>query len=681
MPLFESQLGISEDSFMMDVSTTGAVGVVWTPPHDLIESCTLTRFMRVLEQRYALSLSSYEELHRWSIESPQPFWSEVVSFLGLVGEGACEPIYSEELGPTPLARRWFPRYSLNFAENLLGGPDDRTALVSWSEDLVKRRISMGELKASVGRIAQYLSTCGLHEGDRVFAYLPNIPEAVVCMLATAGLGATWSSCGTDYQVEGLFARVERVKPRVLVAAHSYLWRGAAVSLISTIEEVVRRVPSIEHVLIVDYLAADTAPLPVSRTNLSVSVYSSLAPASLPAWKRFPFSHPLYIMFSSGTTGRPKGIVHGAGGILLEHKKEMMLHADVRPGDRVFYQTSTSWMMWNWLVSGLACDATILMYDGDPMVHDGMILWQMAREERITHFGTSAAYLGEIEKRGMHPTRDFPLDDLRAIFSTGSTLFPSSFDYVMKNIKPLWLQSISGGTDILGCFGLGCPLRPVIRGEVQCKSLGYDVRVFDSSGNRVVGEQGELVCASPAPSMPMHFLDDPDGEAYRQAYFSDFPGVWRHGDFVEETPEGGLIFGGRSDATLKPGGVRVATADIYAALQRLPEIVGALAVGYTPANVGAEKIVLFVVLRGEMQLSADVEHKIRAELKRSNAFYVPALLLQAPELPRTTNNKLAELSVKKILKGEDPGNASALANPASLEYFSGTALKSVRAKLG
>jgi acetoacetyl-CoA synthetase len=637
--------------------------------------------MRGLEQRYARTVSSYEELHRWSVESPQQFWSEVMSFLGVMGEGSCDPIYEDEGGPTPLARRWFPRYALNFAENLLSGGDDRAALVSWSEEHLKRQISMGELRSSVARVVGYLSGCGLQEGERVFAYLPNIPEAVVCMLATAGLGATWSSCGTDYQVEGLFARVERVKPRVFVAARSYLWRGVAVSLLATIEEVVRRVPSIEHVLIVDYLAVDAAPSISSRADLTVNAYSTLPPAPLPTWKRFPFAHPLYVMFSSGTTGKPKGIVHGAGGTLLEHKKEMVLHADIRPGDRIFYQTSTSWMMWNWVVSGLACDATVLMYDGDPMTHDGRILWQMVCDERVTHFGTSAAYLGEMEKRGMQPTRDFPLDDLRGIFSTGSTLFPSSFDYVAKKIKPVWLQSISGGTDILGCFGLGCPLRPVIRGEVQCKSLGYDVRVFDASGERVIGEQGELVCASPAPSMPMHFLDDPDGEAYRQAYFSDFPGVWRHGDFVEETPEGGLIFGGRSDATLKPGGVRVATADIYAALQRIPEIVGALAVGYTPANAGAEKIVLFVLLQDQMQLTADLENRIRAELKRSNAFYVPALVLQAPELPRTTNNKLAELSVKKILRGEDPGNASALANPASLEYFSSVAVKSVRAKLG
>jgi acetoacetyl-CoA synthetase len=463
---------------------------------------------------------------------------------------------------------------------------------------------------------------------------------------------------------------------------AYLWRGKEVDATPTIQEVVRNTPSIEHLILVDYLRTGQEPPtiegPRSRERLADIVTVRAAHRELPT---FSFSHPLYIMFSSGTTGKPKGLVHGAGGTLLEHKKEQILHSDVRSGDVLFYQTSTSWMMWNWLVSGLAADATIALYDGDPLLESGNILWRMADEERFTHFGTSAAFLGAIEKLGVRPGERFMLEPLRAILSTGSTLYPSQFDYIIDAIKPLWIQSISGGTDIIGCFGLGSPLKPVVRGEVQCKSLGYDVRVYNSAGESVVGEEGELVCANPVPSMPVYFLDDPSGEAYRAAYFTEFSGMWRHGDFLEETKEGGLLFLGRSDATLKPAGVRVATADIYAALHKVASVREALAVGYVPPGATSEKVVLFVVLNSGESLTETLNDEIRDTLRRSNAFYVPAVIVEAPEVPRTSNNKLSELSVKRILKGEDPGNSSALANPNALEFFKGEGLQRVRMALG
>lgn len=667
-------------------NSTHTSDVVWTPSVELINECALTQFLKHLSSSGVATLSSIDELHAWSIKEPQSFWSHVVQFVGIIGEGSLRPLFGITTGPTPLAKQWFPQFRLNFAENLLQGSDERLAIVSWSENRLQRRMTMGDVRASVARVVGYLQSCGVRPGDRVFAYIPNIPEAVICMLACATLGATWSSCGTDYQEQGVVARMDRVQPSIFIGATSYIWRGARVSTVEMIERVTRAVPSIKHVLLVAGMAgssSDERRLPDVPQTISCVEYFKLPnnhPEMLP-FERFPFDHSLYIMFSSGTTGKPKAIVHGAGGTLLEHTKEMILHSDIRPGDVLFYQTSTSWMMWNWSVSALACGATLVMYDGDPMAEEARILWRLAEQERVTHFGTSAAFLGAIEKQGLKPNQHHSLERLRAILSTGSTLYPAQFDYIQTSIKPVWIQSISGGTDIIGCFGLGCPLKPVVRGQVQSKSLGYDVRVFNDRGETVIEEEGELVCVAPAPSMPIYFLDDPDGALYRAAYFDEFPGVWRHGDFLKETSDHGLIFLGRSDATLKPAGVRVATADLYSALASIKRVREPLAVGYTPGGTVTERIVLFVVLAEGDYVDAALEEMIRSTLRASNAFYVPALIVQAPQVPRTSNNKLSEVTVKKILRGEDPGNIGALANPDSLEFFTKDAKAIVTRALG
>ena len=615
--------------------------IIWEPPLEMQQNSSLMRFVRLVEERNHGAFNSFEALHRWSVANPTEFWSTLVCFLNIESSGVPLPVYESGIELTPLTRRWFPQLKLNFAENIVRHHGPEPAIIAWSEGKERRELSWNDLSQHVANLAANLSEAGIGCGDRVFGYLPNIPEAVTNMLATAAVGGVWSSCGTDYQIDGLLARLRRIQPRVIVAVSNYLWRGKLVSTQSTLAAITAAITSIQHVIIVDHLEHGDNWSSIPNFSGTTRRYNSLVniEAKEPCYKKLPFTHPLYIMFSSGTTGMPKGIIHSAGGTLIEHLKELSIHSDIKAGDRLFYQTSTSWMMWNWMVSALALRTTILTYEGDPTFSNGQgakcgdRIWQMISEEDVTHYGT----------------------------------------------KHLWIQSISGGTDIIGCFGLGCPIKPVVRGAIQSKSLGYDVRVFNQSGESVTGQDGELVCIAPAPSMPIGFINDPEGEQYRAAYFSDFPGVWRHGDIVEERATGELFFRGRSDTTLKPGGVRIATADVYEALARLPYIDSAIAVGYVPSENATEEIVLFVTLRVGHKLNQEMNTEISNTLRRINVFCVPALIIECPELPKTTNNKLSELSVKRIISGQKLGNSSALSNPGSLVFFETIARDLLRAK--
>jgi acetoacetyl-CoA synthetase len=642
-----------------------------TMNHECQDKLDILQFMAAVKSKGFGEYTDFESLYQWSITKPQDFWREWLAFSGIKYSGDATRIYDPSTGPTPLAKRWFPDIKLNFAENLLSKSGLEPAVISWSGAQLRRELTWDELRTTVGSLQGVIESLGCSAGDRAFAYLPHIPEAITCMAACAASGIAWSSCGTDYQKTGLVSRAKRVQSKLLFAVSSYLWRGKKISTENVVCDILRNAPSISAVILIDYLEPD-GPVPTVLKAFEVPILSyqqALKAASRAlGFTQVSFSHPLYIMFSSGTTGEPKGIVHSAGGTLLEHVKEHRLHCDIRTDDRLMYLTSTSWMMWNWQVSALASKATVILYDGDPLEEEGELVWRIAESESCSHFGTSAAFLGALERRRIMSKTKFPLANLRSILATGSTLYPSQFDYIQRDIKDLWIQSISGGTDIIGCFALGCPIKEVTRGTLQAKSLGYDVKVFNQDGEPVVGEEGELVCVAPAPSMPIGFIADPEGEQYRKAYFQDFPNVWRHGDIVKELASGELVFSGRSDATLKPGGVRIATADIYTHLLALPCVESAMAVGYTPNEQQGEVIILFVMPPVGVSLTEEDQKAIRDRLKQVNVYYSPALIFEARELPRTTNGKLAELSVKRILAGADPGNRAALINPESLDFF-------------
>ncbi|WP_428263846.1 acetoacetate--CoA ligase [Haliangium sp.] len=640
---------------------------LWQPSDERIARANLTAFMQRVEADWGVSVGDYASLYAWSIEHIDRFWSSMWDFAGVVGERGSGPVVvAPERMP---GARFFPEAKLNFAENLLAGAGDGDAIVFRGEDGRVSRLSRDQLRARVAGLARALAGDGVGPGDRVAGFMPNLPETVIGMLAVASLGAVWSSCSPDFGVRGVLDRFGQIEPKVLLCADGYHYAGKAIGSLARVAEFSRALPSLERVVVVGYLDPtpaldELAGLPATR----MSEYAPAGPGADIAFARLGFDHPLYIMYSSGTTGKPKCIVHGAGGTLLQHLKEHQLLCDVRPGDRVFYFTTCGWMMWNWLVSGLASGATLLLYDGSPAHPNLDVLFDFVDGEGGTLFGTSAKFIDALAKAERRPGQAFGLQALRAITSTGSPLSPEGFDFVYEHIKAdVCLSSISGGTDIIGCFVGGNPIGPVYRGEIQARCLGMAVEVWDDAGQPVREQKGELVCTRPFPSMPVGFWNDPDQARYRGAYFERFPGVWCHGDFAELTEHDGMIIYGRSDATLNPGGVRIGTAEIYRQVEQLPEVQESIVIGQDWD--GDVRVVLFVKLRPGSELDDALVGRIKQKIRAgASPRHVPAKVLAVADIPRTKSGKITELAVREVVHGRVIKNREALANPEALEYF-------------
>jgi acetoacetyl-CoA synthetase len=638
---------------------------VWIPSPERIRQANLTAFLDFLRANAFGSFADYAALYRWSVESPEEFWPAVWDFCGVVASRRWDRV-AVDLDRMP-GTRWFEGARLNFAANLLRHRDDRPAVIFWNESGARRRLSFSELFNEVSRLAAALREAGVGRGDRVAAWMPNIPETLIAMLAAASLGAVWSSCSPDFGAKGVLDRFGQIQPKVLFTVDGYRYGGKSIELTERVREVAKQLTATRKIVVLGYLEVEPE-LPTADAVRYVEFAGAARPSPEIAFEQLPFDHPLYILYSSGTTGLPKCILHGAGGTLLQHLKELVLHTDLKGGDRMFYYTTCGWMMWNWLVSSLAAGTAVVLYDGSPVHPKRDILFDLAEQERLTVFGTSAKYLAMIEKEGLAPRDSHELNSLRTILSTGSPLAPQGFDYVYEKVKrDVCLSSISGGTDIVSCFALGNPIAPVYRGEIQTRGLGMQVEIFNETGQPVRGEKGELVCARPFPSMPLGFWNDPGGEKFHSAYFEEYPGVWRHGDWAELTAHDGLIIYGRSDATLNPGGIRIGTAEIYRQVERFDEVVESLVVGQEWR--GDVRIVLFVRLRDGISLSRDLKQRIgRCIRENASPHHVPRKILQVADIPRTISGKITELAVREVVHGRPVKNRDALANPEALELF-------------
>jgi len=637
---------------------------LWEPSEDRRRATQIAAFMDAVNARFHTEISDYDALWRWSVDNREDFWEAVWDFGGVIGDKGSRRLADGDAMP---GAKFFPDARVNFAENLLRRDGDGDAMVFWGEDKVKRRLSWAEVRAAVARLAAALKADGVGPGDRVAAYMPNMPETVIGMLAATSLGAVWSSCSPDFGIQGVLDRFGQIEPTVLIAVEGYYYAGKSLDIRDKVTAVAAQIPTLKRVVVVPYVndAPDIAG--IEKATLWAD-YLGSGPVPALSFARMPFNDPLYIMFSSGTTGVPKCIVHGIGGTLLQHLKEHKLQTDVRPGDRAFYFTTCGWMMWNWLVSGLAAEATLLLYDGSPFHPDGNILFDYADAEGMTLFGTSAKYIDALNKGGLDPKSTHKLATVRTMTSTGSPLVPEGFDYVYEHIKSdIQLASISGGTDIVSCFVLGNPIGPVWRGEIQKRGLGMAVEVWNEAGQAVVGEKGELVCTKAFPCMPIYFWNDPDGAKFRAAYFETWPGVWCHGDYVELTARGGMVIYGRSDAVLNPGGVRIGTAEIYRQVEQLPEVVESLVIGQDWQ--GDVRVVLFVRLAEGVSLDDDLVAKIKQRIRTgATPRHVPAKVLAVGDIPRTKSGKIVELAVRNVVHGRPVKNVEALANPEALEQY-------------
>lgn len=640
---------------------------LWVPSEERKRQANITRFIGLVNEKYGLEIQSYAQLYRWSIEEIKDFWATMWEF----GEIKASRGYDEvvdDLSKFPGAK-WFSGARLNFAENLLRYRDDRVAFIFMGETQRAARMTYAELYDSVARLAKSLREVGIRPGDRVVAYMPNLIETVVAMLAATSVGAVWSSCATDSGASAALERLGQIEPKVLFTADGYFYKGKTFNSLANAAEVAKGISSLKQVVVVSYV--EDKP-DISHVPHSVP-YDDFISKEHPdiQFAQLPFDHPVYIMFSSGTTDKPKCMVQGAGGILINHLKELMLHNDLQRGDTIMYITSCSWMMWNWLLSSLGVGATIVLYDGHPNYPDPGAMWKLLQDEKITIFGCSASYINFLKSQGVTPGKDYDLSSLKEISQTGSPLSAEGFEYVYREVKAdLHFNSISGGTDINGCFVAGSPISPVYAGELQSPALGMKVKAYDEEGNPILDQQGELVCEAPAPSMPLYFWNDPGNEKYKNAYFRFYPNanVWRHGDYILlHSDTGGITFYGRSDAVLKPSGVRIGTAEIYNQLEKLEEIADSLAVGQNWQ--GDQRIILFVKLAAGFSLTEELKDKIRKTLReRASPRHVPALIVEAPEIPYTLNMKKVESAVTNIINGRPVVNRDALINPASLDYY-------------